>query len=145
VTRLQALSATGLIWLDDAALVSWTRGRHSPCLKVLGELPRSWKLDDAFWGTLAGALFHTERLDTGAAGSGALGELLASLGLGAEVLDMIRGLVVEGTSALLLLIEPEVLRRIRAALDGMGYTLIEAPLSLSQQQSLRRAFSAQGD
>lgn len=145
VTRLHALSTSELIRLDDAALVAWPRGRHTPCLKILTELPRSWMLDDAFWGMLAGALFHPERLGAGAAGGDAIGELLASLGLSAEVLDRIRGLVVEGSSALLLLIEPEVTRRIRAALDGMGYALIEAPLSLGQQQWLRSAFSAHAD
>lgn len=145
VTRLQALSASELIRLDDAALVAWPRGRPTPCLKILAELPRSWMLDDAFWGILVGAIFHAERFDSGAAGGGAIGELLASLGLSAEVLDSIRGLVVEGTSALLLLIETEVVRRMRAALDGMGYTLIEAPLSIGQQQWLRSAFSARGD
>lgn len=145
VTRLQALSAAELIRLDDAALVSWPRGRHAPCLRILAELPRNWVLDDAFWGILAGALFHPERLDPGPERTGALGELLASLGLSAELLDSVRGLVVEGTSALLLLIEPEVTRRIRAALDGMGYTLIAAPLSLGQQQSLRSVFSAQAE
>lgn len=145
VTRLQTLSACELIRLDDAALVTWPRGRQMPILKPLAELPRCWMLDDAFWGLLSGVLFHPERLDSGVAGGTALSELLASLGLSAEVLDSIRGLVVEGTSALLLLIEPEVTRRIRAALDGMGYTLIEAPLSLGQQQWLRSAFSAQAD
>lgn len=145
VTRLQALSASELIRLDDAALVSWPRGRHTPCLKPLAELPRRWMLDDAFWGIVAGALFHPERLKSGTAGESVIGEALASLGLGAEVLDSIRGLVVEGTSALLLLVETEVARRIGTALDGMGYTLLEAPLSLGQQQSLRSAFSAQAD
>jgi uncharacterized membrane protein len=145
VARLQALSASELIRLDDAALVSWPRGRHTPCLKIPAELQRSWMLDDAFWGILAGALFYPERLSSGAAGGGVIGELLASLGLSAEVLARVRGLVVEGTSALLLLIETEVVRRIRAALDGMGYTLVETPLSLGQQQSLRSAFSAQVD
>lgn len=145
VTRLQALSASELIRLDDAALVSWPRGRPAPCLKILADLPRSWMLDDAFWGILAGALFHTERFDAGPVGGNTIGDLLASLGLSAEVLDRIRGLVVEGTSALLLLVDTEVVRRIRAALDGMGFTLIEAPLSLGQQQWLRSVFSAQAD
>jgi uncharacterized membrane protein len=145
VTRLQALSASELIRLDDGALVSWPRGRHTPCLKPLAELPRRWMLDDAFWGILTGALFHPRRLDLGAAGRSEIVEVLASLGLSTEVLDTIRGLVVEGTSALLLLIETEVVHRIRTALEGMGYTLIEAPLSLGQQQSLRRTFSAHAD
>jgi uncharacterized membrane protein len=145
VTRLQTLSASELIRLDGAALVSWPRGRSTPCLKILADLPRSWMLDDAFWGLLAGALFHAERFDAGAVGGGPISEILASLGLSAEVLDSIRGLVVEGTSALLLLIEAEVVRRMRAALDGTGYALIETPLSISQQEWLRRAFSAQGD
>lgn len=145
VTRLHALSTSELIRLDDAALVAWPRGRHTPCLKILTELPRTWMLDDAFWGLLAGVLFHPERLGAGAARDSAVGELLSSLGLSSEVLARIRELVVEGTSALLLLIEPEVVRRIGAALAGMGYTLIEAPLSLGQQQSLRSVFSAQAD
>jgi uncharacterized membrane protein len=145
VTRLQTLSASELIRLDAAALVSWPRGRPTPCLKILADLPHSWMLDDAFWGLLAGALFHADRFDAGAAGGGTIGEILASLGLSAEVLASIRGLVVEETSALLLLIETEVVRRIRAALDGTGYTLIEAPLSIDQQQWLRSAFSARGD
>lgn len=145
VTRLQTLSACELIRLDDAALVTWPRGCQTPILKPLAELPRRWMLDDAFWGLLSGMLFHPERLGSGVAGGGAFSELLASLGLSAEVLDSIRGLVVEGTSALLLLIETEVVRRIRAALDGMGYMLFEAPLSIGQQQWLCSAFSAQAN
>jgi uncharacterized membrane protein len=145
VPRLQTLSASELIRLDGAALVSWPRGRPAPCLKILADLPRSWMLDDAFWGLLAGALFHAERFEAGAAGGDTIGAILTSLGLSAEVLASVRGLVVAETSALLLLIETEVVRRIQAALDGMGYTLIEVPLSVCQQQWLRSAFSAQGD
>jgi uncharacterized membrane protein len=145
VTRLQTLSTCELIRIDDAALVSWPRGQPTPCLKILAELPRCWMLDDAFWGLLSGLLFHNDRLEPGAAGGGDCDVALAVLGLSAEIVAAIRGLVVEGTSALLLLIEPEVVRRIRAALDGMGYTLIEAPLSIGQQQSLRSAFSAQAN
>lgn len=145
VKRLQMLSASELIRLHDAALLSWPRGRHTPCLHVIVELPRIWMLDDAFWGILAGALFHPDRFSSGAAGGGAIGPMLASLGLNAELLDSIRGLVIEGTSALLLLIEPEVVWRIRTAFEGMSYTLVEAPLSLDQQQWLRSAFSAHID
>lgn len=144
VTRLQALAASELIRLDDAALVTWPRGRQAPLLKPLAELPRCWMLDDAFWGLLAGVLFRRTVLSPTADADGIdLGHGLASLGLGPDVLDAIRALVVEGTSALLLLIETEVVRRIRTAFAGMGYTLVEAPLTLDQQQSLRSVFSGQ--
>lgn len=144
VTRLQSLSASELIRLDDAALVTWPQGRQTPLLKTPAELPRCWMLDDAFWGLLAGVLFHRTVLGpTAAADEIDLGHGLASLGLSPDVLDAIRALVVEGTSALLLLIETEVMRRIRTAFAGMVYTLVEAPLTLGQEQSLRSVFSAQ--
>jgi uncharacterized membrane protein len=146
VTRLQALAASELIRLDDAALVTWPQGRQAPLLKPLTELPRCWMLDDAFWGFLCGVLFHCHQPGTElSAEADVIGTALAQLGLSAEILETTRQRVVEGRSALLLLIEAEVERRIRHAFEGMGYTLIEAPLSIGQQQSLRSAFSAQGD
>ncbi|NCC35756.1 MAG: DUF1269 domain-containing protein [Chloroflexia bacterium] len=145
VKSLHMLLASELIRLDDAALLSWPRGRPTPYLKVMTELPRIWMLDDAFWGILVGALFHPERLASGKAGGGSIGEVFASLGLSPALLDSIRELVVEGTSALLLLIEPEVVRRLHTAFEGMSYTLVEAPLSTDQQQWLRSTFSAHVD
>lgn len=143
VSRLRALAASELIRLDDAALVTWPRGRQAPLLRPLAELPRCWKLDDACWGFLAGALFRRNLLDpTAATDARELGHSPASLGLSPAMLDSIGALVVEGTSALVLLIETEVVRRIRTAFEGMGYTLVEAPLTLDQQQSLRSLFGA---
>lgn len=142
VTRLKKLCAHQLIRIDDGALLTWPEGRHVPTLRPLAELPRAWKLDDAFWGLLAGMLFHRSQLPAWLpAARGVLADGLAALGIGAEPLEMVRAHVVPGTSALLLVVDHESARRIHHALDGMSFTLAESALSSGQEQRLRSTFS----
>lgn len=141
VSRLHALAASELIRLGDAALVTWPSGRTAPIVEPLADLQRSWMLDDAFWGVLAGALFHCPQ-PAAASDAGDPGQELAALGLNAAALDAMRTQVVAGTSALLLIVEAEVARRIAYALDGMPYQLTRVPLSAGQAQRLRSTFSS---
>lgn len=140
MSRLQTLAASELIRLSDAAIVTWPWGRTTPIVEPLADLQRSWMLDDAFWGMLAGALFAFSQP---AAASDARGpdQELAALGLNAAVLNAMRAQIVAGTSALLLIVEAEVARRIAYALEGMPYRLISAPLSVGQVERLRNTFS----
>lgn len=146
VARLSNLCTRNLIRLDDAALVAWPEQRPLPTLRPLAELPRSWRLDDAFWGLLAGMLFRRAQLpawqDTS---QGTLGDGLAALGIGAELLETVRTRVLPGTSALLLLVDGENARRISMAIDGMSFTLVATPLSPGQEQQLRSTFGAFAD
>lgn len=144
--RLRNLCTRTLIRLDDAALVSWPEHCLLPALRPLAELPRSWKLDDAFWGLLGGMLFRRGQLPACQdRGQGSLGEGLAALGIDADLLDTLRASIVRGTSALLLLVDAENVRRIAMAIDGMSFTLVQAPLSAGQEQRLRSTFSTFAD
>jgi uncharacterized membrane protein len=146
VSRLTHLCAYQLIRLEDAALACWPEQRSAPSVRPLAELPRSWRLDDAFWGLLAGMLFHRNRLPAWQAeGQNPLSEGLAALGLDGELLGVIRARVVQGTSALLLLVDAENARRIAVAIEGMSFTVVEQPLSPGQEQRLRSTFSAFAD
>lgn len=145
-SRLRNLCTCHLIRLEDAALVSWPEERLRPVLQPLAELPRSWKLDDAFWGLLGGVLFCRGQLPAWQdASEGLQGEELAPLGIHADLLDTLRASIVRGTSALLLMVDAENARRIALAIDGMSFTLIQAPLSAGQEQHLRSNFSTAAD
>lgn len=146
VARLRNLCTRKLIRLEDAALVSWPEQRLIPTLRALAELPRSWELDDAFWGLLGGMLFRRGQLPAWQdASQSSPGDGLAALGMDADLLDTVRARVVRGTSALLLLVDAENVRRIAMAIDGMHFTLVQAPLSAGQEQCLRSTFSTQAD
>lgn len=144
--RLRNLCACNLIRLDDGALVAWPDQHLLPALRPLAELPRSWMLDDGFWNLLGGMLFrhgqHSAAQDTD---QGSLGAGLAALGISVDLLDTLRAGVIQGTSALLLLVDAENARRIGIAIDGMSFTLIQASLSAGQEQHLRSTFSTFAD
>lgn len=143
VTRLKNLCTHELIRIGDAVLISWPQGRPAPLMVPLADLPRGWKLDDAFWGLLVGVLFHCDQEAAGpVAGANEFSDGLAALGISTEVLDIVRARIVEGTSALVLLIEAEVARRIAHAFDGMPFALIEVPILARQELWLRTTFSA---
>jgi uncharacterized membrane protein len=145
-TRLCNLCTRNLIRLDDAALVSWPEQQLLPTLRPLTELPRSWKLDDAFWGLLSAMLFRRGQLPAWQdVSQGSLSEGLAALGIDADLLDILRARIVTGTSALLLMADAENARRIGMAIDGMSFTLFQAPLSTGQEQRLRSTFSTFAD
>lgn len=144
--RLGHLCAHNLIRLEDAALVFWPDQRLLPTLRPLAELPRSWNLDDAFWGLLGGMLFRRGQMPAWHdASRSAPKEDLAALGMSADLLDTVRAQVVRGTSALLLLVDAENARRIGMAIDGMRFTLIHAPLSAGHEQSICSTFSTCAD
>lgn len=146
VRRLQNLCSRELISIHDAAIVAWPERRAAPQVKPLGELPRGWKLDDAFWGLLAAVLFHTAQLSGWQAeGQGSLSESMAALGMSDELIAAVRARIERGTSALLLLVDAENARRIAMAIDGMSFSLVEAPLSPGQVQRLRSTFSMWAD
>ncbi len=144
--RLSKLCTHNLIRLDDAALVSWPEQHLLPTLRPLAELPRSWKLDDAFWNLLGGMLFRCGPLPVWQdASRGSLDVGLAAIGIDVDLLDTLRARVIQGTSALLLLVNAENARRIAMAINGMSFTLIQAPLSTGQEQHLRSTFSTFAD
>lgn len=144
--RLRNLCAHNLIRLDDGALVFWPEQCLFPTLRPLAELPRSWQLDDAFWGLLGGMLFRNGQLPASQdASQKSLGAGLVALGIDAGLLDTLRAGVIQGTSALLLLVDAENTRRIAMTIDGMRFTLVQAPISAAQEQRLRSTFSAFAD
>jgi uncharacterized membrane protein len=146
VNRLKHLCGHQLIRVEDGALVCWPERRPVPTVKPLAELPRRWRLDDAFWGLLAGMLFHQAQLPgCRAEGQNPLSEGLAALGLDGELLAAVRARVVAGTSGLLLVVDAENARRIGMAIEGMPFTIVERPLSPPQEQRLRSTFGAFAD
>ncbi len=146
VTRLKNLCVHELIRIGDAAVVTWPHGRPVPEIVLPEDLPCGWKLDNAFWEFLIGVLFHCDYLTHDpATGTNKPGSKLADMGISTELLDEVRGRIVAGTSALLLFVEAEVVRRIVHAFDGMPFVLVDAPISSEQEQWLRTTFSPQSD
>ncbi len=122
VPRLQSLAARNLICFGDAALLTWPQNRQAPGIRPLAELQRIWMLDDAFWGMLSGMICHSAQIASWpAGGTSECDPDLADLGIRNEVLDHVRAQISAGTSALCLLVEAEVTRRIVYALEGMPF------------------------
>ncbi len=142
VPRLQMLAAHDLIRSAEGALLCGHWTRQAPIVQPLAELQRDWMLDDAFWGILSGVFFYCPlvTLSTQNDEQG-IDHSLVFVGVSTEVLCAVRKQIVKGTSALLLFIEAEVSRRISRTLEGIHFTLIEAPLAIEQEQWLQDTFS----
>src|SRR5262249_5766078 len=57
--RLEQLVAAGDARIDDAALVSWPRGRRKPSTRDIGSLTGPGNLWGGFWGVLLALIFLT--------------------------------------------------------------------------------------
>lgn len=141
LNRLLELKKQGLIQIEDAAIVTWSRGKKRPRTRQLTELSPAGALDGAFWGTLFGTLFFMPL--AGAAVGAALGAYcgtFADYGINDTLIEEMRQKVTEGTSALFLISSAGVIEKIVPALKDIPFEITATTLSKDQEDKLRAAF-----
>jgi uncharacterized membrane protein len=140
---LKGLQKQQLITIQDAAIVTWPRGKKKPKTRQLHSLAGFGALEGAFWGMLFGLLFFVPILGLAVgAGMGALVGSFADVGIDDKFIKEIQSKVTEGTSALFLMSSGAVADRLAPAVQGMTFEIIATNLSKEEEQRLQAAFSA---
>jgi uncharacterized membrane protein len=141
LAKLESLSKQQLITVQDAAIVSWEKGKKKPKTKQAVNLAGAGALQGAFWGMLFGLIFFIPffGLAVGAA-MGALSGHFADYGIDDDFIKEVRGKVTEGTSALFLLTSGAVVDKVQEAFKGTKMELIQSNLSAEQEAQLQEAF-----
>jgi uncharacterized membrane protein len=143
-STLLGLQKQQLITIQDAAIVTWPKGKKSPKTKQLRSLAGQGALMGAFWGMLFGLLFFVPffGLAVGAA-MGALSGKFADYGIDDNFIKQTREKVTEGTSALFLLTSGAVQDKVVAALKGQTFEILSTNLPKEKEDELRAAFGAE--
>src|SRR3954471_23265564 len=132
------LVAEGSADVDDAALVSWPRGRRKPSTRMLGGLTRPGRLWGGFWGLLLGLIFLTPLAGPSfGAAAGALAGSLSDFGVDDNFLHDVRAVATPGTSAVFVVSGKGSAERLAAALAGLDVRTLSVRLSHEQAQRLR--------
>ena len=132
-----------LIEIQDAAIVTWKKGKKKPQTKQAVNLVASGSLDGAFWGFLFGLIFFVPLFGmvVGAA-AGALSGSLADYGIDDDFIKSIQEKVTEGTSALFLLTGQVTVNKIEDIFQQSNAELIQSNLTKEQEAQLQAQFSA---
>jgi len=141
ISRLEDLQKMQMIRIEDAAVVSWPRGKRKPRTRQLNHLAGLGAMDGAFWGFLFGLIFFVPLF--GAAMGAALGGLSGSMtdvGIDDDFIEKVRDQVTEGTSALFLLSSDAVMDRVAEAVEGIDFEIITTNLSQEEEDKLRETF-----
>ncbi len=142
--KLKNLQALELITVLDAAIVTWPAGKQKPKTKQITNMTGIGALDGAFWGLLLGLIFFVPLLGgLIGAGIGALSGHFVDIGIDDDFIKSVRQTVTEGTSALFLLSQDEVVDRLQDAFSGTEMELVATNLSKDQEEKLRATFSAE--
>lgn len=142
--KVKGLQAQGLITVLDAATVSWPQGKKKPKTRQAVNMTGMGALDGAFWGMLFGLIFFMPLLGgLIGAGIGAIGGHFSDIGIDDDFISSVREKVTEGSSALFLLSQDEVVDRLKEAFAGMDMELLATNLSKEQETKLKAAFSAE--
>jgi uncharacterized membrane protein len=142
--NLKSLQAQGLVTVIDAAIVTWPEGKKKPKTKQMVNMTGMGALDGAFWGMLFGLIFFMPLLGgLIGAGIGALGGHFTDIGIDDDFITSVREQVTEGSSALFLLSQDEVVDRLKEAFAGAHMELLASNLSKDQEARLKTAFSAE--
>jgi uncharacterized membrane protein len=140
--KLKGLQAQGLITVLDAATVSWPEGKKKPKTRQALNLTGAGALDGAFWGMLFGLIFFMPLVGgLIGAGIGALTGHFTDIGIDDDFIKSVREKVTEGSSALFLMSQDEVVDRLREAFAGTDMELLATNLSKDQEEKLKAAFS----
>src|SRR5512134_724957 len=141
---LLALQKQQLITIQDAAIVTWPKGKKAPKTEQLHSLAGQGALMGAFWGMLFGLLFFVpfSGLAVGAA-MGALSGKFADYGIDDNFIKQTREKVTEGTSALFLLTSGAVMDKLAEAVKDQTFEIIMTNLPKAKEDELRAAFSAE--
>ena len=140
--KIKSLQKQQLITLQDAAIVTWPKGKDKPKTKQLVNLAGLGALDGAFWGMLFGLIFFVPffGMAIGAA-MGALSGKFADYGIDDEFIKKTREQVTEGTSALFLMTSGAVMDKVVDEFKGVDFELIASNLTKEQEDELRQAFA----
>lgn len=146
VQALGELQKQRLITLQDAAIVSWEKGKKKPKTRQLasGVLTTAGALSGAFWGMLFGLIFFVPFLGLAiGAGIGALSSSMGDFGINDDFIKKVRDEVTEGTSALFLLSSDAVPDRLAEELKArnLEFNLIASNLTAEQEAKLKEAFA----
>ena len=130
-----------LIQIEDAAVVSWPKGKKKPKTHQAAPTTDTGALSGAFWGMLFGLLFLIPFMGMAiGAAMGALVGHFADYGISDDFIKQVRSKVTEGTSALFLLTDQVTVDKVAAAFKGTKMELIQSNLSTDQEAALRKAF-----
>ncbi|MBP1468530.1 DUF1269 domain-containing protein [Candidatus Chloroploca sp. M-50] len=142
--QLKGLQAQGLITVLDAAIVTWPTGKKKPKTRQAVNMTGVGALDGAFWGMLFGLIFFMPLLGgLIGAGIGALGGHFTDIGIDDDFIRSVREQVTEGSSALFLMSQDEVVDRLREAFGASERELLATNLSKDQEAKLKASFSAE--
>ena len=143
-STLLELQKQHLIEVQDAAIVTWPKGKQKPRTEQLHSLTGQGALMGAFWGMLFGLIFVVPffGLAIGAA-MGALSGKFADYGIDDNFIKQTREKVTEGTSALFLLTTGAVQDKIVEALKGQSFEILSTSLPKEKEDELRAAFGAE--
>ena len=138
-----SLQKQKLLELQDAAIVTWPKGKKKPKTRHLGDQTCTGAWYGAFWGMLFGLLFFMPLLGAAwGAAVGALGGHFADYGIGREFIENVRAKVKEGTSALFLLLGQVTTDRVVEAFKAAPkFEIIASNLSNEQEAKLKAAFA----
>lgn len=140
----ERLQKQQLLQINDAATVTWPKGKQKPKthqIMHLGTLGGA--LDGAFWGMLLGFIFFVPLfgLAVGVA-AGALSGHFGHYGVDDDFIEQVRTKVTEGTSGLFLLLEtvtPE--KVVEAFKSAPHFEIIATNLTHDQEQKLKEVFA----
>jgi uncharacterized membrane protein len=131
-----------LITIQDAAIVTWPKGKKGPKTEQLHNLAGQGAMTGAFWGMLFGLIFFIPffGLAIGLA-MGALAGKFADYGIDDKFIKQTQEKVTEGTSALFLLTSGAVMDKLAEVVKGQKFEIISTNLSKEQEDQLRAALS----
>lgn len=139
----QDMQKQQLIQVQDAAVVSWPKGKKKPKTRQAVNLAGAGALTGAFWGMLFGLIFLIPLFGM-AVGAlmGALSGHFADYGIDDKFIKQVREKVTEGHSALFLLTSGAVVDRVidEAKQRLPKFELIASNLSKEQEEKLMAAF-----
>ena len=139
--KVQSLQKQQLIVVQDAAIVTWPKGKDKPKTQQLHNMAGVGAMQGAFWGMLFGLIFFVPffGLAIGVA-MGALSGKFADYGIDDNFIKEVRTKVTEGTSALFLLTSDAVQDKVLEALKGTKMELIQSNLTAEQEAQLKATF-----
>jgi uncharacterized membrane protein len=138
---LGTLSAQGAVSVCDGAILSWPRSRGKPQPRALQSVALTETVGVGFWGMFIGVVFFAPALAAlSRIDEVSLSRALVGIGLDENFIRSVRGAVVPGTSALLLLTStpPEPAA---AAFSPLNPRRLEVVLSDCEQRVLRKVFA----
>ena len=141
MAALQDMHGRQLITLEDAAVVSWPKGKKKPLMPKQGV--GQMALGGAFWGFLFGLIFFVPFLGAAiAAGTTALlWSTLEEEGIDEDFIRRVSEKVTEGTSALFALTSEAQLDEVIEELKHYDdFEIISTDMPAEKEKKLREAF-----